>query len=230
MKRYILAFFAYTFYFLGLSAQSNSNVYISFLPSYGNINLNLSEGAYKINDSLKIDVLKFYISGIRFLKNKKPVLIEENSYHLIDASADRSFNLTIPNPNNIIFDQIQFNLGIDSSTNVSGVSGGDLDPTKGMYWTWQSGYINFKLEGLSKPEGITESEFQFHLGGYQFPNNALQTITLDVFNLNVLVIRFDVKSLLDSIDLNRQTNIMSPGAEAVKLSKRIRNSFKLLEE
>ena len=79
-------------------------------------------------------------------------------------------------------DKIKFNLGIDSLTNVSGVMGGDLDPTKGMYWTWQSGYINFKMEGSSAVCPTRNHEFQFHIGGYQDPFYAMQTLELEVKN------------------------------------------------
>ena len=57
--------------------------------------------------------------------------------------------------------------------------GGDLDPTKGMYWAWQSGYINFKMEGSCSQCLATKNNFEFHLGGYQQPFYAMQTIELN---------------------------------------------------
>ena len=80
------------------------------------------------------------------------------------------------------FNTIAFNLGIDSITNVSGAQGGDLDPTKGMYWAWQSGFINIKLQGTSNSCPPPKNEFEFHLGGYQYPFNSLQTIILKTGN------------------------------------------------
>jgi len=38
---------------------------------------------------------------------------------------------------------------VDSLANVSGAMSNDLDATKGMYWSWQSGFINLKIEGKS---------------------------------------------------------------------------------
>ena len=199
---------------------------MSVLPTYGSNIINLSEGIYKVNDSLQIEVLKFYISGIKLFRRGDLIFEEKNSYHLIDASEDASFNRLICNGQFFLFDKIQFNLGIDSLTNVSGALGGDLDPTKGMYWAWHSGYINFKLEGKIN----SNKSVQYHLGGYQFPNNALKTITLNVPHTNVLVIKFDIKDLIDSIDFNRQSAIMSPSREAVLFSDKLANSFKLLAE
>jgi hypothetical protein len=52
-------------------------------------------------------------------------------------NTDKHSKLSFDLPTYLKYDQIQFQLGIDSLTNVSGAMGGDLDPTKGMYWTWQ---------------------------------------------------------------------------------------------
>ena len=60
--------------------------------------------------------------------------------------------------------RIYFQIGIDSLTNVSGDLDGDLDPALGMYWAWNSGYINMKLEGKSSSCKSVKKEFQFHIG------------------------------------------------------------------
>ena len=70
-------------------------------------------------------------------------------------------SLALQIPSNIPFSKLKFQLGIDSLTNVSGAMGGDLDPTKGMYWTWQSGYINMKIEGKSNSCKTRKNQFQF---------------------------------------------------------------------
>ncbi len=98
---------------------------------------------------MRIDALKFYISNIQFFKSGRVVFKENNSFHLIDAAQSYSETLSVADSEDIRFDEVRFSIGIDSATNTAGVLGGDLDPTKGMYWTWQSGYINFKLEGTS---------------------------------------------------------------------------------
>jgi hypothetical protein len=46
------------------------------------------------------------------------------------------------------FEAIQFNIRIDRLTNA-GAKAGDLSPQHAMYWTWQSGYINLKIEDVS---------------------------------------------------------------------------------
>lgn len=162
-------------------------------------------------EGVTITKLKFYLTNLLFTKNGKTVWAEKDSYHLIDASNPSTLNLRFNMTNNIMFDEISFLLGTDSLTNVSGVMGGDLDPTKGMYWAWNSGYINFKLEGSSK-----NIPFQFHLGGYSPP--TVQEVKLDM-DKNSTKIYFDVANFLNQIDLTKQHKLLSPGKEAQQLSK-----------
>ncbi len=162
------------------------------------------------SDFKTITNLKFYLTNFSFSKNGATIWTEKDSHHLIDASNPSSLTIKL-NSDNLDFDEIHFLLGTDSLTNVSGVMGGDLDPTKGMYWAWNSGYINFKLEGKSKG-----TAFEFHLGGYSPP--TVQTINLAT-NKNNITINIDVADFLNTIDLSKQAKLMSPGKEAQHLSK-----------
>ncbi len=211
-----------------LAGQTKKMDPLVFQPMFGNSTLSLSDSFYKLNDkdSIQFEVLKFYISGIELLSKGKSVWKEENSFHLIDASQEKTMRVLLNRPSSITYDQIKFNLGIDSTINVSGAMGGDLDPTKGMYWTWQSGYINFKLEGRSNLCKSKNNEFQYHVGGYETPFNALQIVTLDWKGS----IKIDIKELLNHIDLSKQDHIMSPSKEAVMLAKKISKTFSVQEQ
>ena len=96
------------------------------------------------NDSIVFSNIKFYISNPLVYKNDSLIKTPTKRYHLVDLNDSESL-LQTETQN---FDKIQFNLGIDKQTNLDGVRGGDLDPLKGMYWTWNTGYINIKLEGI----------------------------------------------------------------------------------
>jgi hypothetical protein len=199
-------------------AQQNNNITIEIQSLYGPHELVLDSnylgGAGEV---LKFETFKFYISNLRFAMNDSVTWEEKESYHLYDKSTAKS-NFKLIVPATISFNTFTFDLGIDSLTNVSGALGGDLDPTKGMYWTWQSGYINFKLEGKSSGCQNPKKEFQYHLGGYQNPFDALQTISLPVTSRDKIKVAFDVKKLLGAVNFAQQDHIMSPGAEALKLS------------
>ena len=214
----------------GAFSQTNS-VQFSVSTTFGATPLDLVDSAFTTNDSkhLKITEVKFYLSKIQLLRNGKIVLEEKNGFHLVDAGQTNPFIIVVNNTQNISFDQVQFNLGIDSTTNVSGAMGGDLDPTKGMYWTWQSGYINFKLEGTSPLCTTRNNEFQFHLGGYQKPNYCLQPLSFPIKNSSKIDLKLDVQKILEQVDLPRTNHIMSPSAEAVLISKIVANAFTLTE-
>jgi len=150
-----------------------------------------------------------------------PVYAEKNSYHLLNAAEPTSMSISIKLNKSLKFNRIGFNFGIDSITNTSGAMGGDLDPTRGMYWAWQSGYINLKLEGKSNLCHTRGREFSFHLGGYKAPYLAMQTIKTDVKDQDNITILVQLDQFLNATDLAKQNSVMIPGAEAVELSKRM---------
>lgn len=179
------------------------------------------------NDSnIHISALKFYISKIQLLKEGKVVFDDKQPAHLIDAAQQSTYQIYLTAKKNIAFDQVVFNLGIDSAINVAGVYGGALDPTKGMYWTWQSGFINFKIEGNYQYQK-KNTAFAFHLGGYRYPDNALQKISMQTDD-KLIKIYLDISKVFEQIDIMKVNHIMSPCQEAVQLSKIIADSFKII--
>lgn len=185
---------------------------------FKNIPLLIGDTTYtlKINQHIKFEMMKFYLSKIILLNANQIVWQEDNSFYLIDLEENDSNFLCLNVPEDIEFDAIQFNLGIDSLTNVSGALGGALDPTKGMYWTWQNGYVNFKLQGTSDLCNNPKNEFEFHLGGYLKPFSNLQTILLPVSNVNQFNIVFNLEQFVNGLDLENVNHIMSPNAAAVE--------------
>lgn len=180
------------------------------------------------NDTETVDQLRFYISGIRFLSEGKEVAAESNSFHLLDIQDSASMYIRCSFEKAFSYDEIRFNLGIDSLTNVSGVMGGDLDPTKGMYWTWQSGYINFKIEGTGPKCATRNHVFQFHVGGYSGENASLQPVLLSCpQGGSQQKISVDLGLFLSQVDLKKENEIMSPGPEAVHMAKLFAAAFSI---
>ncbi|ASS47216.1 MAG: hypothetical protein A3D31_15325 [Candidatus Fluviicola riflensis] len=209
-----ISFFA-TF---SLTAQTDWNV--SFKPMMEKQPLVLNQIYTIKQDTFRIETLRFYISNISFLNEGKTVFTESAGYHLIDAEDSASYQIAFYSPKKLTYDQIQFNVGIDSVTNVAGVMGGDLDPTKGMYWSWQSGYINFKLEGWNPKSTARKHEFQYHLGGYMTPYSALGTVRImfDKKQSNH-EITVQLALFLEQLNVTELPAIMSPGDRAVELSE-----------
>lgn len=213
---------------ISLSAQTERTISLEFKSVFGDKLLVLdSLYSLKENQTIQFENLKFYISNIQLLNHNKVVWQEKQSFHLYDESNTVSHLIKFEIPKKINYDKLRFDIGIDSVINVSGALGGDLDPTKGMYWTWQSGYINFKLEGSSSLSTHSKKEFQLHLGGYQKPFNTLQTVYLNRDNEAKTTIEFDIESFIEKTDLQKQHHIMSPNNDAVKLSSLIVECFKI---
>lgn len=181
-------------------------------------------------DGLRLQTLRFYLSHFVFLKNGKVVFEEKDSYHLLDWENENSLVWPFKGSENLDFDQIQFKLGIDSLTHISGAMGGDLDPTKGMFWTWQSGYVNFKVEGIFEKCPTRNHEFQFHLGGYLAPNQTVQQVQLSVPKGKNLRLELDLGPFFEKIDWAKKYSIMSPCKEAVAAAQILAQSFSIYGE
>ncbi len=211
------------------NAQSMVMHTLTFTPIYGKNTFALDSVNYPLQhkDSISFSHLSYYVSNIELVYKNKTVWKEENIYHLIDAENIYTQTLHIYTPQALEYDHFVFYIGIDSTTNVSGVMGGELDPTKGMYWTWQSGFINLKLEGQYKKSGAKNQEFQYHIGGYQNEFNTYRKISLKTTAKKELDIWVDIEKLLSNTDLSVQHHIMSPGKEAVLVSEKFPSAFKL---
>ena len=164
---------------IALYAQ-NTNRNIRFELTYEGNKIEFGESVFsqKNQDSISIETLKFYMSNLLFYDDGKCVDTMNKKHLLIDLGKKNSDDFILLQAINTEFNEIKFQLGIDSTTNSSGALGKDLDPTKGMYWTWQSGYVNFKLEGTSKACPARNHFFQFHIGGFQHPFQTLQNLEL----------------------------------------------------
>jgi hypothetical protein len=202
---------------LSLSAQKGASEFLTFHFIFGTeaFVLDTFSSNKDRKDSLSIHTVKFYVSGIEFYEDHKLVWKEKPRYYLVDAASKESMNLALSLPKKTKFTQMKFKLGVDSLTNVSGVMGGDLDPTKGMYWTWQSGYIHFKLEGHSSLCLNPKKEFQFHLGGYKEPFSTYEQVEVNSSSTDIY---FDLKKISDQLDLHQLDHLMLPGKEAKRLA------------
>lgn len=185
------------------------------------VNLQQNDSAY----TTRITVFKWYISHLKLVENNRVVWAEKNSYHLLDAFDTTSLSFTLPTPALLTYDQIVFGLGIDSITNTSGILDGPLDPSTGMYWAWQSGYINLKLEGTDSRCLSAGGKFEFHLGGYSYPHNSFQELHIPTASTENIIIYVNPISLLNQIPLESSDHIMSPGPQAIQVSKKATTIF-----
>ncbi|MES2775597.1 MAG: MbnP family protein [Bacteroidota bacterium] len=200
---------------------------LRFNPIFGGRPFEMGRWFHSGDDSVKISALKFYVTNIMFYQNNDPVDIVVKKHHLVDLDNPGSLLLEATREKNMRFNRISFCIGVDSLTNMQGVQTGDLDPTNGMYWTWQSGFINFKIEGQSNKCPARNNEFIFHIGGYQYPNNTLQPVSFEIGDSNSIIMDMDILQLLNQLQLSTLFHIMSPGSKAVEMAQKVSTIFKV---
>jgi hypothetical protein len=206
--------------------SQNKKVKISFNPKWKESNALLYKtySSSNITDSILISKMKFYISQVSLVSDDSSILI--NKSFLIDAEESNSLFLEIPEAFKI--KQVLFLLGTDSLTNVSGAMDGDLDPLKGMYWTWQSGFINVKIEGAHIKGDGESDQFHIHLGGYRSPYVANKKMKFQIDKVsNEISFSLDLDVFIENALQKGLKNIMSPGESALDLMDAFSKSFKL---
>lgn len=175
------------------------------------------------NQTYELHVIKFYITNVKLLNKGEVIADFSNSPNLINLEDDTS--TIIPLSVLADFDEINFTFGVDSATNVNGIMTGALDPVNGMYWTWQSGYINCKIEGQTIQEN--RKNIEYHLGGY-LPNQlAAQNISLPVDSNTQLVLEFHIDAILSGLNDKQLFQIMSPGENAMLASGLLYSNIKI---
>ena len=130
-------------------------------------------------ESFEISRLRFYVSRIAPVYADSNVKSPERSvYHLVDFSDSASTRMALPVESGSCVG-IRFLLGVDSLDQVRGAQSGALDPVRGMYWTWNSGYQSFKIEGYSSESNQPAHIIAYHIGGYRHPFSTVWKIRIN---------------------------------------------------
>lgn len=209
-----------------------SGAQISILPTFGD--KPITENTWfvsKNKDSIQFDNIRFYLSNIHFETIDNQIVRGVEKAYLVDIFEPSTLKIASSNINFNKIKTVHFNIGIDSLTNVSGALGGDLDPQKGMYWAWQSGYINMKIEGRSPQCKNRKNVFQYHIGGYLQPLYSMRTLEIPIEKgLNSgeeknrkaivmgLVLQIDFSKFFEPINIATQNSMMMPCKEAMQLA------------
>ena len=129
-------------------------------------------------EDFRVTTFKFYVGRIGLQDDfPQPHGQDTVAYFLIDA-ADATTHSAEVKLNGRSFNKIVFQIGIDSVYHVSGAQTGALDPMKGMFWTWNTGYINAKLEGRSSFSRGLNQAFTYHIGGFRQGQQTQRTVVL----------------------------------------------------
>jgi hypothetical protein len=149
-----------------------------------------------------VDLLKYYVSNFTLIRDDGS---QKNfgNYNLIDASDSTKTKFVLDSVGNGNYTSIKFLLGVDKNRNHTGAQDGDLDPVKGMIWSWNTGYLFFKHEGGFKDSTGVDNTLAMHYG----TDTAATTITLSVSpfevkgNTRKLYLKFNLNKLYASPNL-----------------------------
>ena len=172
---------------------------------------------------------KFYLGQFKLTKTDGSI-VSLDQYNLVDFNDTASFRIRMEvSPGQ--YSHLQYQFGVDSARNVSGVQSGPLDPLLGMFWTWNSGYIFLKLEGNSTASNQANGKFEYHIGGFRSPYSAIRTLETDFaadesgplgsgqtlrVNLSVQMDNFFAGA--HPLRIADTANVMTPGERAAQIA------------
>ncbi len=223
MLRLRLKILAFLLTGFSLSAQ-----HVRFRAVFGEEVLSWGLAGYTSDRGEKVQFsnLEFYLSDFVWTDLKGEKVSEPERVELLMADAEKD-SMLIKAP--VLPGKLCFQFGLDSATQVSGRMDGPLDPAKGMYWAWNTGYIQCRLEGNSSSSAGKKGKFEFHLGGYASPYSCPQNVCLDFSEAAGSVgseVYLDFKPLLNSVSLKKTHSVLIPGKEALEMSSVLGKSFR----
>lgn len=192
--------------------------FLIFSPFFTGAQLALIFQMKPLSKPFQLDVLRFYITHVVVEYENGEHFVDSTLAYLLDNEIPESYTVNLPNAPNVPVKEVHFRVGTDSVLNVAGVLDGALDPIKGMYWAWNTGYINFKLEGSFDGKAL-----EYHIGGYRAPYTTDRPITVAIHSpenkINVNLLPWLEKAQAAKID-----TMMIPGEKAAWLA----NNFELI--
>lgn len=235
MKRMMLLFWLSC---IATATFAQQTITVKFRNKVGNELLQLG-ASYKnsLGEDMVINRFKYYVSNIRLVDSNGKSVSVSNDYYLIDEADSMSKTIVITTSVKQVI-AIEFLLGVDSVRNVSGVQSGALDPMHGMFWTWNSGYIMAKLEGVSSAAKVASNLFSQHIGGFRIGENAARKILLTVdrrplTDAHFFVIEADINKWFQSthtIKIAEHPICHSPGNLAMQLADNYATMFKIISQ
>jgi hypothetical protein len=185
----------------------------------------------------QVRTLMFYISRIRLSHSVDTNTGYDEKYHLIDFSHAASHTFSVKAPKGT-YDTIQFMLGVDSFHNTNGAQAGALDPLHGMFWTWNSGYIFAKFEGLWARSSGIDIPFAHHVGGFRPGEDAQRLVLLTLPPHRIIEVKEQHNPRIEiTVEVSRWFNgkhalslaeyptVMTPGAKSMLVADNVSTIF-----
>ncbi|MCH7402199.1 MbnP family protein [Belliella kenyensis] len=205
---------------------------------------------YTNNSGQKFNLTRFgyYISHIKLEGPNGELFIDEmnasadanqiKGYYQVVQGNSETYNIHLKGIPHGQYNKITFNLGVREDGIQEGAVGGILDRAAGgWFWNWNSGFINYIIEGHSDASLRDDNRVQIHIGGWKnipsgdstpqrfFDNNVDVSLPFDatVTVSNTLRpsphIMMDLLKVIGDADLSTENNIHSPAAGKAFASK-----------
>jgi hypothetical protein len=189
-------------------------------------------------ETFQISRFRFYVGKIVPVYADAAVKTNLSSlYHLIDFSDSSTTRIEIPVSSGAC-NGIQFLLGVDSIDQGRGAQTGALDPVKGMFWTWNSGYQSFKIEGVSPVSSQPAHIMAYHIGGYRSPYSTVWKIRINTIddesfgitkeNKIIVEVPVELDYFFDGptpLHIRTVSSCTTPGEQARKISENFIGTF-----
>lgn len=146
----------------------SGSVDIEFVNRVGTADLVFGENHLNAaGDSFRVSKFNYYVSNVVLVRENGSTFVHPESYFVVRHPKTRVF--TIKNVPDGRYTALRFLVGVDSARNCSGAQTGGLDLSLNgdMFWSWNSGYIFMKLEGISPSVEAANKAFTFHIGGFR---------------------------------------------------------------
>lgn len=141
------------------------------------LELNSRRYVNALGQTYNITKFRYYVSNIRLRNTQNgEVYIEPESYHLVGTENGSTYDVLLSGIPLGAYNQLEFAIGVDNSTNTSTDRLGALDPSNDMAWDWNTGYKFILLEGNYYPENADPAPLVYHVGSD--PNYRILTYTL----------------------------------------------------
>lgn len=166
--------------------KKGGSVILTINNVIGNQNLEFDK-TYSIASGEKYTIkkLKYYISNIQFMKSDGSVTTvqQDSSYFLVDESNSASMVLSLPQVEIGKYLAVRLIIGVDSAKSMAPLEKriGVLDMSglgQDMYWTWNQGYIFFKMEGIFTDSSAANDDYTYHIGGFGNNGSSLNNIKM----------------------------------------------------
>ncbi len=201
--------------------------------------LGTSKATNASGEDFTVTTLNYFVSNIELTKDNGQKISFPDKYFLVKQSDETSLTITLTDVPAANYINLKYTIGVDSVKSISDINQriGVLDPASygndNMYWSWNSGYIFFKMEGISSLSPANSAglnKYQFHIGGFggkssitpnnirsiNLPLNTPATVRKDIAPVAHII--FDVSKVfnaINTISLAKSSVIMAPAAGKV---------------